>query len=157
MARLPALLLSLVLLAMPAAAQEAVFSLQILHSSDNESSFIDPVTLEPRLLHYAALVEGLRTLAPGGNSLHLTAGDHSLPGPLYQAARQVPSLGAPGLADIAFFNAMGLAANGIGNHEFDGGLDAFAVMLASARYPFIAANLDFSRVRLQPGTPAIRI
>ncbi len=61
------------------------------------------------------------------------------------------------MADIAFFNAMGLAANGTGNHEFDGGIDDFARMLAAARYPFISANLDFSRVGLKAGTPPIRI
>jgi 2',3'-cyclic-nucleotide 2'-phosphodiesterase (5'-nucleotidase family) len=143
----------------PVLAQTPVFELQILHSSDNESAFIDPITLEPRLLHYATLAEGLKAIAPNGgrNTLHLTAGDHSLPGPLYLAARQVPRLGANGLADIAFFNAMGLAANGIGNHEFDGGIDDFALMLSQARYPFIAANLDFSKARVKAGTPAIRI
>jgi 2',3'-cyclic-nucleotide 2'-phosphodiesterase (5'-nucleotidase family) len=44
----------------------------------------------------------------------------------------------------------------MGNHEFDGGIDDFARMLAAARYPFVAANLDFSRVRLREGTPPIR-
>lgn len=143
----------------PALAQEPAFQLQILHSSDNESAFIDPITLEPRLLHYATVVEGLKRLAPGGgrNTLHLTAGDHTLPSPLYHASRQVPGLGAPGLADIVFFNAMGLVANGIGNHEFDGGIDEFAVMLSKANYLFLAANLDFSRAKLKPGTPPIPI
>ena len=134
------------------------FELQVLHSSDNESGFVDPITLEPKLLHYAALASGLRSLAPAGgrNSIHVTAGDHTLPGPFYRAATEVPSLGAAGLADIAFFNAMGLTANGTGNHEFDGGIDDFARMLAAARYPFISANLDFSKATLKPGTPPIR-
>ena len=153
-------ILALAACARPARAPDSrAFELQILHSSDNESGFVDPVTLEPKILHYAALVEGLRSLAPAGgrHSIHVTAGDHTLPGPFYRAAAEVPSLGAPGLADIAFFNAMGLAANGTGNHEFDGGIDDFARMLAAARYPFIAANLDFSRVGLKAGTPPIRI
>jgi 2',3'-cyclic-nucleotide 2'-phosphodiesterase (5'-nucleotidase family) len=134
------------------------FELQVLHSSDNESGFVDPITLEPKILHYAALASGLKALAPGGgrNSIHVTAGDHTLPGPFYQAAAQVPAFGAPGMADIAFFNAMGLAANGMGNHEVDGGIDDFARMLAAAKYPFISANLDFSKVRLKAGTPPIR-
>jgi 2',3'-cyclic-nucleotide 2'-phosphodiesterase (5'-nucleotidase family) len=104
------------------------FKVQILHSSDNESSFQDPNTLEPKLLNYGAVVEGLQLLAEreGLASLYLTAGDHTLPGPFYQASAEVESLGARGLADIAFFNAMGLTANGIGNHEFDGGIDDFA-------------------------------
>lgn len=141
------------------AGHDRVFSLQILHSSDNESSFQDPNTLEEKILLYATLVEGLRQLAPGGgvHSIHLTAGDHTLPGPFYQASAQVPYLGAPGLGDIEIYNAMGLVANGIGNHEFDGGINDFARMLARARYPFIAANLDFSKVKLAPGVPPIRI
>ena len=119
---------------------------------------MDPITLEPKILHYAALASALPALAPAGgrNSIHVTAGDHTLPGPFYRAAAEVPSLGAPGMADIAFFNAMGLTANGTGNHEFDGGIDDFARMLAAARYPFISANLDFSKVQLKPGTPPIR-
>ncbi len=159
----PALLLVLTLAACagpgPASApSRADFEIQILHSSDNESGFVDPITLEPKIVHYAALASGLRALAPAGgrNSIHVTAGDHTLPGPFYRAATEVPSLGAPGMADIAFFNAMGLTANGTGNHEFDGGIDDFARMLAAARYPFISANLDFTKVQLKAGTPPIR-
>lgn len=133
------------------------FLLQILHSSDNESSFQDPNTLAPKIIHYATVLTGLRRLAVDLPSIYLTAGDHSLPGPFYQAAAEVPHLGAPGLGDIAFYNAMGLVANGIGNHEFDGGINDFARMLAQAHYPFIAANLDFSQVQLAEGVPAIKL
>ena len=135
------------------------FKLQVVHSSDNESSFQDPNTLEPKLLNYAAVLGGLQELArrEGWASLHLTAGDHTLPGPFYQAAAQVPSLGAAGLGDIALYNAMGVAANGMGNHEFDGGINDFARLLAAAHYPFIAANLDFANVQLSNGVPAIQI
>lgn len=97
-----------------APAGEELFQLQILHSSDNESSFQDPNTLEPKILHFASIVEGLRKLAPNGNSIHLTAGDHTLPRPFYTASAEVPWLKQNGLADIEFFNAMGLAANGMG-------------------------------------------
>jgi 2',3'-cyclic-nucleotide 2'-phosphodiesterase (5'-nucleotidase family) len=135
------------------------FKLQVLHSSDNESSFQNPNTLEPKILHYATLADGLKKLAEteGAYSIHLTAGDHTIPNPYFQAAAEVPGLEWPGLADIAFYNAMGLAANGIGNHEFDDGIDTFAHMLNFADYPFVAVNLDFSQVRLQEGSPAIRI
>jgi 2',3'-cyclic-nucleotide 2'-phosphodiesterase (5'-nucleotidase family) len=134
---------------------EKSYTLQILHSSDNESAFQDPNTLEPRILHYASVVEGLSRITP--NTIHVTAGDHSLPNPFYEAAEDVSFLGARGLADIAFFNAMGLDANGIGNHEFDGGINDFARMLATADYPFIAVNMDFRNAQLESGTPAIRI
>jgi 2',3'-cyclic-nucleotide 2'-phosphodiesterase (5'-nucleotidase family) len=64
-------------------------------------------------------------------------------------------LGSRGVADIAFFNAMGLVANGMGNYEFDGGIDDFAPHAGGGKYPFIAVNLDFSRVRLKPDSPPI--
>lgn len=135
------------------------FSLQVLHSSDNESSFQDSNTLEPKILHYGTVMKGLREIAPneGENSIYVTAGDHTLPGPFYQAANEVDSLGAPGLGDIAFYNAMGLVANGVGNHEFDGGINDFARMLDKADYPFIAVNMDFSDVELEKGVPEIEI
>ncbi len=133
------------------------FSLQILHSSDNESSFQDPNTLEPKLLHYATLVDGLRQIAPNGRSLHLTVGDHTQVSPFYLAATEIEEFGAPGSADIALYNAMGVTANGIGNREFDGGINDFARMLATANYPFLAVNLDFSSVELEDGTPDIQI
>jgi len=135
------------------------FTLQVLHSSDNESSFQDPNTLETKFLNYATITEGLQMVADaeGIPTLHLTAGDHTLPGPFYQAAAEVPSLGAPGLGDIAAFNALGLRANGMGNHEFDGGIDDFARMLAAADYPFVAANLDFSNATTGGDVPPITI
>jgi len=131
--------------------------LQIIHSSDNESSFQDPNTLEEKILNYSAVTRGLQQLARTEclPSLHITAGDHTIPGPFYQASEEV--FGEPGIGDIVMYNAMRLRANGMGNHEFDGGIDEFAQMLARANYPFIAANLDFSAVTLAPGTPSIRI
>lgn len=133
--------------------------LQIIHSSDNESSFQDPNTLEEKIINYAAVVDGLQALArqEGIASVHLTAGDHTIPGPFYQASEEVGELGEPGLADIVMYNGMGLLANGMGNHELDGGIDEFAQMLAVAAYPFLAVNLDFSNVTLQEGTPEIAI
>ncbi len=137
----------------------APLNLQILHSSDNESSFLDPNTLEPKALHYSALYEGLTVLAEreGMASIHVTAGDHTLPGPFYLAAEEVPELGAPGLGDIAIYNAMNLAANGMGNHEFDGGINDTARMIDFANYPWVAANLNFANVMLESGVPPIQI
>ncbi len=131
------------------------FTLQVLHSSDNESAFQDPNTFETKILNYGAIVEGLRMLEADG-SIHVTAGDHTLPGPFYEASAEVTELGAPGLGDIAIFNALGETANGIGNHEFDGGINDFARMLSVADYPFLAVNLDFSEVELE-GELAIEV
>ncbi|MEM6431748.1 MAG: hypothetical protein AAF708_21105, partial [Deinococcota bacterium] len=147
-------LIAVLMLVVMAHAQDT-FTLQVVHSSDNESAFQDPNTLEERIVHYAAIIEGLRALE--ANTVYLTAGDHTLPGPFYEAASEVESLSANGLADIAFFNATGLTANGIGNHEFDGGLDDFARMLAAADYPFLSVNLDFSNAQVSDGIPAIEL
>ena len=137
----------------------STYSLQVLHSSDNESSFQDPNTLEPKILHYGTVMQGLREIAPneGRNTIYVTAGDHTLPKPFYNAAAEVDDLGAPGLGDIAMFNAMNLTANGFGNHVFDGGINDFARMLEKADYPFLAVNLDFSDVELAEGVPEIEI
>jgi 2',3'-cyclic-nucleotide 2'-phosphodiesterase (5'-nucleotidase family) len=133
--------------------------LQILHSSDNESSFQDPNTLEPKVLNYAAVTRGLKWLALRDRyvPMHITAGDHTIPGPFYQASAEVPELGAPGIGDIEMYNAMGVVANGMGNHEFDGGINEFARMLDRAEYPFVAANLDFRNVMIDPDAPKIEI
>lgn len=135
------------------------YALQLLHSSDNESAFLDPNTGEEKILHYGAIVNNLRNLGAREqlNTIYLTAGDHTLPNPFYEASAEVPEFGQPGLADIAFFNAMGLTANGMGNHEFDGGINEFAHMVKAANYPFIAANLDFSKVAVGDGAPPIEI
>ncbi len=111
------------------------------------------------MLNYAAIASGLEMLAEreGFASLHLTVGDHTIPGPFYQASSEVAELGWPGLADIAMYNAMGLDANGMGNHEFDGGIDDFARMLAAADYPFVAVNLDFEQALVGPEAPEIAI
>lgn len=46
-----------------------------------------------------------------------------------------------GAADVDCFNAMGVAAVTIGNHEFDFGLDNFQALVRRARFPFISANI----------------
>ncbi|HSN70723.1 MAG TPA: hypothetical protein VLT59_04405, partial [Steroidobacteraceae bacterium] len=75
--------------------------MQILHSSDNESSFQDPNTLEEKILNYAAVVDGLQDVARQEciPSAHVTVGDHTIPGPFYLASAVAPVFGAPGRAD----------------------------------------------------------
>lgn len=107
------------------------FTIQILHSSDNESGFQDPNTLEEKIIYYSALTNGLEALADseGIYTIHVAAGDHTLPGPFYAASAEVETFGtgapggSPGIADILFYNTIGFQANGMGNHEFDGGIN----------------------------------
>ncbi len=102
--------------------------LQIGHSSDNESSFQDPNTLEEKLLNYATVNRGLGRLAQNDcvPYVHLTSGDHTLPGPFYQASAEVGYLGEPGFGDIAIYNAM--------NHKPSA--DEMIAQKDSAEHPF---------------------
>ena len=74
--------------------------LQILHSSDNESSFQNPNTLEAKVLNYSAVVKGLRKVATREciPYLHLTAGDHTIRGPFYQASEGLMVLRASAMS-----------------------------------------------------------
>ena len=135
-------------------AKEADFTLQLLHSSDNESNFLDVNTLENKVLNYAAITDGLQDLAEdrGWASLHITAGDHTLPGLFYEAGEE--AYGKPGLGDIAIYNALGIKANGMGNHEMDGGIEEFIDMVNGSDYVHLSANLDFSNVKDTEGNTA---
>lgn len=48
-----------------------------------------------------------------------------------------------GAADIETFNAIGLDALCLGNHEFDGGVNALYDNYSKALFPALAANIDF--------------
>ena len=47
-----------------------------------------------------------------------------------------------GVAEFDFLNALGVDAMVLGNHEFDRGPAHLAAMLAPARFPILAANID---------------
>ena len=130
------------------------FTLQLLHSSDNESNFLDTNTLENKVINYAAITDGLQDLAAdrGWATLHITAGDHTLPGLFYEAGEE--AYGKPGLGDIAIYNALGIQANGIGNHEMDGGIDEFIDMVKASNYVHLSANLNFTSVKDSSGNAA---
>ena len=72
------------------------FQLQLIHSSDNESNFKDVNTLEDKVVNYAAITDGLQDEAAvqGWASLHVTAGDHTLPNLFYSAGETTE--GKPG-------------------------------------------------------------
>ena len=135
------------------------YRLQILHGANFESAFFNANTLGETILGYSAALNGLRHLAAreGVPSLHLITGDITLPGPLYEASREISELGSGGLADIAFMNAMEVAANGMGHHEFDRGLGDFSRMVRHADFPFLAANLDFSALQAPDEAQAVPV
>jgi len=69
------------------------------------------------------------------NTLALTAGDaFGATPPLSNFFDDEPAVGA--------LNRMGLSADGVGNHNFDNGLDTFQDRNDQADYPFLSANLE---------------
>ena len=141
---------------------EADFTLQLLHVADMDGTggALDNVGA------FSALLASFRADYPD-TTLFLSAGDNYIPGPRYYAAGSEAlggTLGVPGegRADIAFLNAMGLAASAVGNHELDQGTGAFAALVAAetvgpddederpegtypgASFPYLSANLDFA-------------
>ncbi len=52
-----------------------------------------------------------------------------------------------GKPDIEIFNAMGVNAMTVGNHEFDFGLDNFLAMKKAAKFPFISSNIVWKDTR----------
>jgi 2',3'-cyclic-nucleotide 2'-phosphodiesterase (5'-nucleotidase family) len=147
----------------------SAFQMQILHSSDMESS-VPAVKDAP---YYAAIVDKLEDHHV--NTLILSSGDNTLPGPFLSAGED-PSLQTPlrntassyfsgtqalrpaiGRTDIAIMNIIGFNASALGNHEFDLGTadlnGQIGVDIRSsgadkrwlgAQFPYVSCNLDFS-------------
>jgi 2',3'-cyclic-nucleotide 2'-phosphodiesterase/3'-nucleotidase/5'-nucleotidase len=143
-----------------------VFTLQLIHASDLEAGLLAPA----RMGNFAAIVD--RFEDQFANTLTVIAGDAWIPGPFY-AAEADPSmeaaleafytalLGVPvnlpsgpqvsGRVSLAFMNAIGVDVASWGNHEFDLGTNPInAIITPSGQYPgalfpYISANLDFSR------------
>ena len=138
---------------LPTAAGQ-VFTLQILHAADMDSA----VGALQNVENFSAILDGFRSQYPD-NTIVLSSGDNYIRGPRYVAAGDAVAadvLGVPGSGrgDIAFLNAMGFHASALGNHELDQGTGAFASIIGSevadgrtypgARFPYLAANLDFA-------------
>lgn len=124
---------------------QSSFTLQLLHFADAEAGLLASKTA-PNL---AALVDAFDgTFA---NTLILSGGDNFIPGP-FLAAGTDPTVSAlhtkgnnPGAADIEIHNRIGVEASTVGNHEFDLGTNAFSDIVNDANFPYLTANLDFSR------------
>jgi 2',3'-cyclic-nucleotide 2'-phosphodiesterase (5'-nucleotidase family) len=147
----------------PPAQQEPSFTLQILHASDMESG-LPAADAAPR---FSAVLRALEEQAPI-QTLKLASGDVWLPGVFYNAGgdaamRSLLGKESPGRADVAMLNEMGFHAASFGNHEFDSGPREIRNIIArddtwsGAKFPYLSANLDFSKSDLSgqvvaPGT-----
>ncbi len=147
------------------------FQMQVLHSSDMESS----VSATQDAPNFAAIVDKLEDEYP--NTLLLSSGDNVLPGPFLSSGED-PSLQTPlrntavsyyagngnqlraaiGRADIAMMNIMGYNASAMGNHEFDLGTSELNGQIGvdirnngadkrwvGAQFPYVSCNLDYSQ------------
>jgi 2',3'-cyclic-nucleotide 2'-phosphodiesterase (5'-nucleotidase family)/predicted extracellular nuclease len=109
-------------------AEEKGFALTVMHTNDTHAN----VEQFPFL---ATAVDEVRSRAK--NSLLLHAGD-VFSGTLYFNTQL-------GQADLYFMNAVGYDAMTFGNHEFDKGSKVLADFVKGAKFPFVSANIDFSK------------
>ncbi|MEH7235556.1 5'-nucleotidase C-terminal domain-containing protein [Bacillus sp. JJ1562] len=109
------------------------FDLTVMHTNDTHAALDNmPKTV--------AAVKEVRTQNPEALLLH--AGD-AFTGTLYFNEFQ-------GVADLAMMNLMGFDAMTFGNHEFDlgssqDGHQALVNFIKDAQFPFVSANVDFSK------------
>ena len=133
-------------------AQGRVQPLQLLHNADMDGA----TGALDNVVHFSAILEKFKNDPDlGPVTLILSSGDNYIPGPRYIAAADESLIALLGQAgngrtDIAFLNAMGYQASGVGNHELDGGTEAFAGIIdtdgdySGAFFPYLSTNLDFT-------------
>jgi len=126
------------------------YTLQILHFYGESGTL--GIETAPIM---GAMIDHFRSAT--ANTLLLGEGDTWIPGPWLVAGADpslsaVPGIGSTALArpDIAIFNAFGVDASALGNHEFDLGSAVVSGAIGAsgswvgAQFPFITSNLDFS-------------
>ena len=146
------------------------YTLQVLHSSDMESS-IDAVIDAP---NFAAVMNKLEDTYP--NTVKLASGDCFIPSPFLSAGEDASIVtplrstassyfsgstaglrAAIGRVDVSIMNIMGFQGSALGNHEFDLGTSEVNSIIGvdirsngadkrwiGAQFPYLSANLDFS-------------
>ena len=121
-------------------AKHDIEKITILHTNDVHSH-IDPFPAnDPKwaglggVARRSALIRKIR--AEEKNVLLLDVGD------IYQGTPYFNMYG--GEIEFKMMTEMGYDASTIGNHDFDGGLDAVVKQLPHASFPFICSNYDFS-------------
>ena len=136
----------------PAAADDHLFRLQLLHASDLEGG----VAAIGRAPNFAALIDAFEDAPDIDASLTVSAGDNVIPGPFFAAASDSsiqPTLNevfntfygltppnayndlraAGGRIDYSVMNVIDFDASALGNHEFDLGSDVLATNIRPDR------------------------
>jgi 2',3'-cyclic-nucleotide 2'-phosphodiesterase (5'-nucleotidase family) len=104
------------------------FSLTVMHTNDTHAHL-------DNIARRVTAIKQVRAEHP--NSLLLDAGD-VFSGTLYFNEFE-------GQADLEFMNYIGYDAMTFGNHEFDLGTGPLARFVENAKFPFVSANVDFSK------------
>ncbi|MEW6713031.1 MAG: bifunctional UDP-sugar hydrolase/5'-nucleotidase, partial [Candidatus Riflebacteria bacterium] len=111
----------------------------ILHTSDIHAH-LQPVASGSEMVGGYARIKAYKDSLEeeGRNVLMLSSGDIFQGTFFYKFFQGIP--------DIEFMNRTGYAAMTLGNHEFDGGQAALAEALTYARFPILAANIQFKKI-----------
>jgi 5'-nucleotidase / UDP-sugar diphosphatase len=140
-------------------------TLQILHASDFEGG----IAAVDDAVGFSAVLNYFKTSTTGqygvsstvlANTITLSSGDNSIPGPFLYASSDPALNGIGGLGtssspligrgDVAILNEFGIQASTVGNHDLDLGVRQFGDALRSgggspgSSFPYISSNLDFS-------------
>jgi len=93
---------------------------------------------------FAGYLDAIRADAKqkGGEVLVLDAGD------AFQGTLISNQFGGRSVTEV--YNALGVGAAALGNHEFDFGMRVLKQRIAQARYPFLAANVFLKGTRQRP-------
>ncbi|MEH1817945.1 MAG: bifunctional metallophosphatase/5'-nucleotidase [Nostoc sp.] len=132
-------------------AHKSGFTLQLLHTSDQEAG-VPALKDAP---NFSAVLNALKNQDANGdgkpdypNTLILSSGDTYIPSPFLFASDTV--FGGQGRGDILILNALGFSAIAFGNHEFDLGTGVVADLIRAkedypgTKFPYLSTNLDFS-------------
>ena len=116
--------------------------LTILHTNDTHSQVEPKSNGQGGYARRMGLIE--RERQADENLLLVDAGDFCQGTPYFNFYH--------GRVEIDAMNLMGYDAATLGNHEFDNGLDTLAAVLATAQFPIVCANYDFTGTAMEGKT-----
>lgn len=140
---------------LPGSVQASQQKVTLLHMNDlhgHIEPFLDKSLSEDGLVggapYFAAMIHEETAKNPEGTLL-LAAGDMFQGTPVSNVFHGRPVM--------EVMNSLEFDASSIGNHEFDWGREVLASLMASARFPFLAANIQDSSGAALSGTVPYRI
>lgn len=148
------LLLTVLLPVYLAAFSDAPFekvSFSILHTSDIHAHLMQFDNANGQTVGgYARIKNYKNSLEKSGHEVLMLSSGDIFQGTFFYRFFQ-------GIPDIEFMNQTGYAAMTLGNHEFDNGQPALAEAISYAKFPILAANIQFKKIpalqtRIKPYT-----